>query len=128
MLVLQRGKGTILGTHGILLFEGKIVAYTLEEPWNNNQEFISCIPPGIYKLVRHGWEPNATTRKKRVWRLEKVPGRSGVLIHEANTLNDISGCIGVGAGFGPHGLKDSQKTLDELRKILPVETYIEVRA
>lgn len=72
--------------------DGKHFCYTLEDPWKNNEPFVSCIPEGAYGLilsisVRFGRE---------MPRLIGVPGRFGILIHPGNTDADTEGCILVG--------------------------------
>jgi len=133
-LVLQRGKANDIKTLGVIQHNGKTLVYTLEEPWRNNApgnpnaETESCIPPGSYKVIRHGWEPNATTHFKRVWRLLNVPGRGAILIHAGNTTADTEGCILVGMAPSNGGVRDSVKALDYLRAILPENGFtLEVR-
>ena len=80
MLTLYRSKSGEHGTFGIL-FNGDVpICNTLEDEWKNNQTNISCIPAGIYKVVKHN-----TKRFPNVWRLENVKGRSAILIHAGNT-------------------------------------------
>jgi uncharacterized protein DUF5675 len=71
--------------------------YVAEE-WRDNKSNFSCIPPGTYQVVPHGWngEPVKFTH---TWRLLSVPGRSGILIHEDNTHSDTQGCLLVGMGM-----------------------------
>ena len=79
-------------TTGELLVEGVHECWTLEDPWDDNEPFKSCIPPGTYGVVltlsaRFGRE---------MPRLLGVPGRTGILIHPGNTDADTEGCILVG--------------------------------
>jgi len=80
---------------GALLHQNWIVCYTLEEPWKNNEPRISCIPPGVYRVARHD-----SDRHPHTWRVEGVPGRSGILFHPGNTTWDTEGCILVGRHHG----------------------------
>lgn len=69
---------------------------TVEEDWRDNAPQISCIPSGIYTLHRtiyrkHNYE---------TFEVMKVPGRTRILIHPANTEEDLEGCIGVGLRRG----------------------------
>lgn len=127
VLILQRGKGLDM-TRGVLQHDRKTLCYTLEEPWRDNQKGVSCIPPGVYQVVRHGWEPDATTHFKRVWRLLSVPGREAILIHAGNTLADTEGCILVGMTPAPGGVGQSQAAVNMLRQVLPSAFTLEVRA
>jgi len=113
------------GTLGKLYWRGKYVCDTLEDPWNNNQSRMSCIPKGVYPVIPHGWEegnPNGF-HFTRVWEVTNVKGRIGILIHNGNTIDNTIGCILVGSSRGKLGNKDavlnSMKTLDKLRATLP---------
>jgi len=69
---------------------------TIEDDWRDNAPKISCIPAGIYTLQRtiyhkHGYE---------TFEVVGVPDRSRILIHPANTEEDLEGCIGVGLRRG----------------------------
>ena len=65
---------------------------TVELPWVNNEAKISCIPAGVYSAIvghrapRFGWS---------IW-LQRVPGRSEILIHAANFVHQLRGCIAPG--------------------------------
>jgi hypothetical protein len=85
------------GTFGRLETEEREqLCYTLEEPWRNNARGISCIPAGTYTAFRR-FSPS---RKRWVYELRNVPGRSNIQIHIGNTLADILGCILVGSAVG----------------------------
>jgi len=82
------------GTQGVLRFGAVAFALTLERPWQNNQENVSCIPPGRYRCERirspkFGW----------TFEVKNVPNRTHVLFHSGNTLEDTHGCILVGEEF-----------------------------
>lgn len=69
---------------------------TMEDDWRDNAPRLSCIPAGLYLLKRtiyhkHGYETFEVTG---------VKGRSRILIHPANTEEDVEGCIGVGMRRG----------------------------
>ena len=73
----------------------KIICYTLEKPWQDNQQNISSVPAGTYNaVVRYDHSDH--------WRIEllNVPGREHIQIHVGNTLDEISGCILVGNKLG----------------------------
>ena len=109
---------------------------SLELPYLENQQNISCIPPGEYLCER------ITHRKYGVcYYVNDVPGRSGILIHignfaaqrvlaarvKARTAKkvDTLGCIMVGLRFvdlngdGYLDLQDSTKAMNILRAVLP---------
>lgn len=113
------------GTFGILVYRGKPLATTCEDPWFDNHKNVSCIPEGKYSCSRHNG-----TKYQEVWRVEDVPGRSAILIHNGNTIKHTEGCILVGNGFSMFGelpgVKDSLATLDKLRNILPETFELEI--
>lgn len=121
-LVLHRLNDNGLRTRGHIVLPDGTNLHTLEEPWKNNQTGVSCVPPGTYPVVPHGWEANAGTKFKKVWRLEKTAPRVAILIHAGNTVDDIEGCILLGLGTGILAGKDavvrSKDAVDLFRKII----------
>lgn len=125
MIKLYRLPSNFSGTFGILTRGGVPLCNTCEDPWNENRPQISCIPAGKYQCV-----PHSGTKYKNVWRLENVPGRSAILIHAGNSIEDTRGCLLVGNGFGiVNGLPsviNSRETLAQLRGILPSTFELEI--
>lgn len=77
------------GTNGALEFQGKFICHTIELPWKNNTQKVSCIPEGDYFIQKR-----YSTRFQ--WHLEitGVSGRSLILFHPANyALKELEGCI-----------------------------------
>ena len=77
------------GTNGKLQCEGKLICFTIELPWKNNEKRVSCIPEGKY-LIRKRFS------QKFQWHLEieGVENRSLILFHPANNaLKELNGCI-----------------------------------
>lgn len=73
-----------------------LVLHTVEDDWRDNLPRESCIPAGVYTLhrtlyLKHGYE---------TFEVMGVKGRSRILIHPANTEEDLEGCIGVGLRRG----------------------------
>jgi hypothetical protein len=66
----------------------------IERPWRDNALFVSCIPEGSYNCTRYSSEKYPDT-----FIVGDVPGRSSILFHKANTIDDLQGCIGVGKSF-----------------------------
>jgi hypothetical protein len=91
----HRNKST-LGILSIADFE----CFTLELPWIDNQQNVSCIPAGDY-LYKKRFSPS---RKATVIELIDVPGRTHIQIHTGNYTRQIKGCILPGLG-----LKDIDK-------------------
>lgn len=94
-LLLQRNESTDQGTVGTLLF-GSETCRTLELPWRDNKQQLSCIPPGSYDLV---WAKSP--KFGMCYHLVHVHMRANVLIHSANFAGDsklgwttqLQGCI-----------------------------------
>ena len=90
------------GTNGKILYQDRLMMYSIELPWKDNRARVSCIPEGRYELVkrftiRFGWH----------LQVMNVRQRTGILIHPANdALQELKGCIapvslltGVGKGL-----------------------------
>lgn len=69
---------------------------TVEDDWRDNAPLISCIPAGLYTLHRTVYHK----RGYETFEVMGVPDRSRILIHPANTEEDLEGCIGVGLRRG----------------------------
>ena len=110
---------------GSLELESKEIAKTLENPWLNNQPFISCIPLGEYIVKTY-----SSNKYPNVWELQDVEGRSYILIHSGNVEEHTQGCILVGRKWGFLGeniaVLDSRNTLEKLRSILDDEFLLNI--
>lgn len=124
--LLQRVAQSDKGTFGVLSRDDIPLCLTLEDPWDNNKKDVSCIPAGTYQVV-----PHSGARYKNVWRLENVPNRTDILIHEGNTIANTKGCLLVGEIFGElnkqPAILRSVPTLDKLRKILPQQFTLTIK-
>ena len=93
---------------------------TLELPDKDNQKEISCIPCGKYEVVKRFSEKYTDH-----FHILNVPNRDYILIHNANFVRQLKGCIAVGFshsdidGDGLRDVTESQKTLKALNKHLP---------
>jgi hypothetical protein len=90
-LTIERKLSSSTCTMGYLIANGEVLCYTLELPWADNLNNISCIPVGTYSgFLRYD--------KTDGWRiqLENVPNRTGVQIHMGNYTTQIKGCVLVG--------------------------------
>lgn len=99
---------------------------SLELPWKDNKRNISCIPAGTYSAYK--WI--SPTHGKCI-RLSGVPGRTNILIHPGNRVSETRGCIfpGKDLGYfdGETGVIFSRAALNEILKLLPDNTTIEIR-
>lgn len=101
---------------------GVVQCKTMELPWRDNQRSISCIPEGVYYVIK---QPPKDDRPYPYFRFLSVPGRSGILIHRISYVSGLKGCIGVGKEFkdmNNDGVPDmirSSEALNELIELLP---------
>ena len=108
-------------TLGFLKVE-KEVFCTLELPDLNNQNDISCIPPGEYICKNNHNSPS----QGNCISIKNVKNRTDILMHVANFIHDILGCIAIGEEFkkidkGHFGVTNSKKSLKKLMSLLPGE-------
>ncbi len=126
-LYLNRFAQSDSGTFGVITLDNKPIAVTCEDPWKDNKTGESCIPEGTYKCVPHSGE-----KYKNVWRLENVPNRTAILIHNGNTIKDTQGCILVGEKLGyvvgRPAILNSKRKLTELQATLPKEFMITINS
>jgi hypothetical protein len=100
---------------------------TIELPWRNNQQGISCIPKGIY-TVRKFISPSHGL----CFLVVNVPGRSMCEIHAANFSRQLRGCIAPGKihtdidGDKLRDVTESRDTLKHLLDLLPIEFELEI--
>lgn len=94
---IVRGCSGSLGTFGIFSADNVPLCITCELPWANNESDTSCIPIGSYQVDRH---ISAKFPLGNTWEIQDVPDRTGILIHAANDMDDLEGCVAVGQYFG----------------------------
>ncbi|HKK83681.1 MAG TPA: DUF5675 family protein [Atribacterota bacterium] len=113
-IVVQRIKETdeyTLGTFSV--DNGKITGYTLERsgPSSRVEDSKKRIEAGTYNLVAHSGK-----NFQNVWRLENVPGREGILIHNGSYPYNTTGCILFGFNNPMDGMiNESVNAINELR-------------
>ncbi len=113
-VILKRIAENSHGTFGVLIRDGAPICLTLELPWKDNEESVSCIPAGTYEC-----SPHSGARFQNVWELKNVPDRKNILIHAGNSSEDTHGCILVGSTYTQDGVSLSRVALDTLRSQLP---------
>lgn len=97
MLTLLRYNSDVEYTQGMLLKDGAFLCDTLELPWKDNAHNVSCIPKGTYSIH---YRENHHAHIPYAYEVENVPDRSGILIHTANRVAELEGCIAVGLKCG----------------------------
>jgi hypothetical protein len=93
-LTLKRISTNDDGTYGVLIENTTPFALTLEDPWLNNQRYISCIPSGTYVCAGR-----LSPKFGATFEVKDVPDREDILFHRGNTEDDTKGCILVGEQF-----------------------------
>ena len=100
---------------GELFLNGERMCDTLENPWQDNQRNISCIPEGEYP-VRLRLPRESATRDYMHLLVKDVPNRDYILFHIGNSAKDTSGCILVGLGSQQDFVSNSTLAMDLLIK------------
>ncbi len=132
MILIERyshGEKQTIGNLFVLDSEGDKTfdCFTLELPWLDNKNDVSCIPVGIYK----GKKRRSKKYKNHIHILD-VKGREYILIHNLNYFTETRGCIGVGDDLSYINnddiidVKNSVNTLKELLTHLPDEFEIKI--
>ena len=114
-LLLIRDTFSKESTIGELFINGERICDTLENPWQDNQRNISCIPEGVYP-VRLRLPRESATRDYIHLLVKDVKDRDYILIHIGNTAKDTSGCILVGLGTEQDVVHNSVLAMDLLIK------------
>ena len=82
------GNCTVIGEDGKPLFS----SLTLERGWRDNQQGVSCIPPGSYPVKLE----YSDRFKTNLWEIKGVPNRSECKFHAANYWYQLNGCVALG--------------------------------
>lgn len=122
MLILTRLTSDLISTKGVLRYERKIICYTLELPWRNNERNISCLKQGSYKC----WKANSPKFGNVVY-VDTLPSRIGILFHRGNTVQDTRGCILTGLDIVNDKLIHSRIALDRLLDTVPEKFELQIR-
>jgi hypothetical protein len=101
-VTLKRFSDDTKQTLGVLSFvkdDGQLfVCKTLELPWKNNQNSVSCIPVGGYvcKYTRSNRMSAQKGHDVFTYEVLNVPNRAGIRIHSANFFSQLLGCVALG--------------------------------
>jgi len=102
---------------GRLTIDGVFQADTMERPWAGNVRGISCIPPGRYPVII-----TVSPRFGRpMLRLADTAPRWGILIHAANQVDQLAGCIALGKRLGPGSMIESRAAVEKLEAMVKAE-------
>lgn len=120
-----------LGTLNVL--QGSKIIFTcktMELPWLDNKNNLSCIPADEYELTKEATSPKHDYPHMRV---SNVPKRKGILFHKITYVKDLLGCVGIGGKFfdinkdGVPDVIESGKTLQALYDILPDKCKLTIK-
>lgn len=109
---------------------GLLLCKTIELPWLDNQNNISCYPEGDYVMVKEATSP---LHPYPHFRVLNVPNRRGILWHVANYVSELKGCTAVGSAHKDMDadtipdVVDSTLTLNRLYAAFDEEVYLKVR-
>lgn len=112
-------------TLGTMQVSGSLLQ-TLERPWipsldsPGGTKGVSCVPPGTYRLVRHDTEAHPRSfalvnEDLGVYHYAIPPGKAGrtaCLIHVANWVTELRGCIALGMDRGENSIARSRVAVD----------------
>lgn len=96
-MILQRDSSNADRTFGTMARDDqRVECQTIERPWLDNQNGVSCIPVGTYRCSlrfspHHGFA---------VFGVDAVPNRDDIEIHAANLPSQLLGCIALGESRG----------------------------
>lgn len=126
MLHLKTVSITGVGTFGTMYYNGKPFCKTVEREWKNNEQNVSCIPAGLYRLEWH----DSAKYGRRLHLVAKSLGvtiagpsqRTHCLLHPANFPHELIGCIAPGKEFAVMGrfigVTHSRDTLNNLEDLV----------
>lgn len=110
-------------TLGLLNYEG-YTFFTIERPWLDNTPYVSCISEGKFKMVR----VDSPKFGREMWEISEVPNRTHILIHVANFVDDIVGCVGLGDSLfvGLDGVANSRRAITRFYRLTKDLTETEI--
>ena len=124
IITLKRFISTDKGTFGVLTVGDKKF-FTVEKPWVNNTQEISCIPSGEYKLIPHGEYGKdgdvlcLINDEMGITHFENNNSkRFACLIHTANYERDVVGCIGLGEKYLGNMVTSSRNSIKEFYELV----------
>ena len=113
-------------TFGRLTF-GDFQCFTLELPWLDNKQNVSCVTAGTYDAIKY-----SSPQHGEVILLLEVQNRSFIEMHAGNFTRQILGCILVGDGIkyldgdSIPDVTNSRNTLKSLMDLLPDKFQITI--
>lgn len=108
--------------------------HTLERPWLENEQNVSCIPSSELAKKGNSWDephlytviPHVSPTRGDCFAVLDVLARTDILIHRGNSVQDTEGCILVGLGRIGDRLIHSRAALSELMTRAPDGFQLEI--
>jgi hypothetical protein len=99
--LIMRDFRTNIVSLGTMTFDNPSIGKlrTIERPWKDNQQIISCIPTGIWVCERdmyYGGDGVGGKQDYECFEIRDVPDREEIKLHIANYVRQVVGCIGIG--------------------------------
>jgi hypothetical protein len=123
-LVIERQEFTKDSTIGSAYFNGDFICYTLERSYLDNKPFVSCIEEDEYELVPHvskkfGETYALVNKNIGVTHYQESDSvRYAILIHAANSPNELAGCIACGTRKDTDRVYNSRQAVKDLLDII----------
>ncbi len=134
---LERYAYTPKGTFGVLTIPGVGEFQTIEQDWENNKPYHSCIPCGDYELSIYR---SPTRGNKEVILLDNPSllatgeangkPRTYIEIHPGNWMKNVKGCIAPGEALGDSwNVTSSSASMEIILTVLGAheETFLRVK-
>ena len=127
-LSIERGY-TPFGVFGEWYVNGESMCSNVERPWLMNQSNISCIPEGDYTIEpydspTHGECYIIYNESLGVTKFKNDKGlRWGILVHTANLVSQLAGCIAPATSLNSKGGSRSRDALNKLKSRLGKKTH-----
>lgn len=119
-IVRDKKRGTI---GEIVTADDKQICVTLELPYIDNKDDISCIPTGTYECFQRISQRNNQRIGGVVYELKAVPNRGNIQLHIGNFLSNTNGCILVGRATDLRTISQSTEAMQELINYLGKENF-----
>ena len=122
-VTLTRYESTPDGVLGKVVTDSGLQLYSLERPWENNKPEVSCIPDGDYQcgLVD-------SPKFGKCYEIKGVKDRTHILIHAANWIRQLLGCVALGNApgvvLGINGIMGSRDAVARFNSDLENEPFI----
>lgn len=120
MFTLTRGDSIPNGIFGKLTSDDGFSCVTLERTWDG----LPKVPVGTYECVLGTYRLEGMDHVIQAYCLQNVPGHTDILLHIANYVTDLEGCIGLGDTYGVNMICSSKDAFGRFMSHLNgVETF-----